>query len=101
LSASVIIGLSSQLRFFQGGRCNVTLGGGRSILLSYWCIQHIFYPNILYLSRKSGTFFTSNRIYCPVVIFWKGETDMYLRFDPMADLDDLIFDEDAGGPSER
>ena len=77
------------------------LGGGRSILLSYWCIQHIFYPNILYLSRKSGTFFTYNRIYCPVVNFWKGETDMYLRFDPMADLDDLIFDEDAGGPSER
>ena len=35
MSASVIIGLSSQLRFFQGERCNVTLGGGRSIQLSY------------------------------------------------------------------
>ena len=35
LSASVIIGLSSQLRFFQGERCNATLGGGRSIQLSY------------------------------------------------------------------
>ena len=35
MSASVIIGLSSQLRFFQGERCNVTLGGDRSILLSY------------------------------------------------------------------
>ena len=35
MSASVIIGLSSQLRFFQGERCNVTLGGDRSIQLSY------------------------------------------------------------------
>lgn len=35
LSAPVVIGLSSQLRFFQGERCNATLGGGRSIQLSY------------------------------------------------------------------
>ena len=27
--------LQSLIQFFSGGRCNVTLGGGRSILLSY------------------------------------------------------------------
>ena len=27
--------LQSHIQFFSGGRCNVTLGGGRSILLSY------------------------------------------------------------------
>ena len=30
-----MIGLSSQLRFFQGERCNVTLGGGPSIPVRY------------------------------------------------------------------
>ena len=35
MSASVIIGLSSQLSFFQGERCNATLGGECSIQLSY------------------------------------------------------------------
>ena len=27
--------LQSHIQFFSGGRCNVTLGGGRSIRLSY------------------------------------------------------------------
>ena len=27
--------LQSHIQFFSGGRCNVTLGGGRSIQLSY------------------------------------------------------------------
>ena len=51
MSASVIIGLSSQLRFFQGERCNVTLGGERSILLSYRDIYSIFglFPGFLEL----------------------------------------------------
>ena len=30
--------LQSHIQFFSGGRCNVTLGGGRSILLSYGCM---------------------------------------------------------------
>ena len=30
--------LQSLIQFFSGGRCNVTLGGGRSILLSYGCM---------------------------------------------------------------
>lgn len=31
----------------------------------------------------------------------KGEIDMRESNDPRMDLDDLIFDEDAGGPSDR
>ena len=52
------------------------------------------------LSRKYGTFFTLNRIYCPVVTL-KGDIDMCDWMDPIMDLDDWLFDEDAGGPSER
>ena len=33
--------LQSHIQFFSGGRCNVTLGGGRSILLSYRCLYEI------------------------------------------------------------
>ena len=33
--------LQSLIQFFSGGRCNVTLGGGRSILLSYRDIYEI------------------------------------------------------------
>ena len=33
--------LQSHIQFFSGGRCNVTLGGGRSILLSYRDIYEI------------------------------------------------------------
>ena len=33
--------------------------------------------------------------------FWKGDSGMRECNDPTVDLDDLIFDEDAGGPSER
>ena len=32
---------------------------------------------------------------------WKGAERMRECGDPNVDLDDLIFDEDAGGPSER
>jgi len=35
------------------------------------------------------------------VIFLKEVVFMRESNDPKADLDDLIFDEDAGGPSER
>lgn len=52
------------------------------------------------LSRKYGTFFILIRIYCPGV-FLKGENIMRQSSDPREDLDDLIFDEEDGGPSER
>ena len=34
--------LQSLIQFFSGGRCNVTLGGERSILLSYGDVYEIF-----------------------------------------------------------
>ena len=52
------------------------------------------------LSRKYGTFFRSYGIYCPGVFFERSAA-MYYSDDPNADLDDLIFDKDDGGPSER
>lgn len=60
----------------------------------------IYYPNNSELSRKNGTLFGCYRIYCPVD-HWKGAVNVRENDDPNVDLDDLIFDEDAGGPSER
>ena len=34
--------LQSHIQFFSGSRCNVTLGGGRSIQLSYGNIFEIY-----------------------------------------------------------
>lgn len=48
-------------------------------------IRHIFYLRKHILSSS----------------LWKGVIVMRESDDPRADLDDLIFDEDAGGPSER
>lgn len=61
---------------------------------------HIYYSNKFALSRKNGTLFSASRIYCPVGNR-KGAVFMRENSDPNADLEDLIFDEDAGGPSER
>ncbi len=47
------------------------------------------------------TFFRRNGIYYPVDYFQEGENLMSIPYDTLGDLDDLIFDEDAGGPSER
>ena len=52
------------------------------------------------MSRKYGTFFSTSYIYCQVAI-WKEVYGMLNWEDPAVDLDDLIFDEDAGGPSQR
>ncbi len=60
----------------------------------------LFYPNFMEVSRKSGTFFLPRRIYCPVGKR-KDVTAMRESNDPNADLDDLIFEEGDGGPSER
>ena len=48
--------LQSLIQFFSGGRCNVTLGGGRSIQLSYGdrypiIIQH--FADKIKLNRKA------------------------------------------------
>ena len=93
------------MKFSWGDRCNATLGGARSILVSYGGMltqfrAYIFYPKNVSVSRKSGTFFDANHIYC-YVAFLKEETDMFETTDPQADLEDLIFYPGDGGPSER
>ena len=50
--------------------------------------------------KKIGTFFSVYSIYCPVDSL-KGERKMYENGELGTDLDDLIFEKDAGGPSER
>ena len=46
------------------------------------------------------SFFTWPGIYCQECV-QKGGFMMRQTDDPYADLEDLLFDEDAGGPSER
>ena len=46
--------LQSHIQFFSGGRCNVTLGGGRSILLSYGNQLLISGEIFVYYMGKSG-----------------------------------------------
>ena len=81
------------------------LGGARSIQVSYGGMLpqfrvYIFYSKYCDLSRKSGTFFGISSIYCYIVIL-KGEITMRETNDPNADLDDLLFEPDDGGPSQR
>ena len=52
------------------------------------------------MSRKSGTFFGYVCIYCYVVCS-EGGIPMRESTNPYEDLEDLIFDPDAGGPSQR
>ena len=46
------------------------------------------------------SFFIGPGIYCQECV-QKGGLTMRETDDPYADLEDLLFDEDAGGPSER
>ena len=59
----------------------------------------VLYPKIKELSIKTDTFFTNRGIYYQEVL--TGGDNMWENEDRAADLDDLIFDEDDGGPSER
>ncbi len=82
------------------------LGGGCSIQLSYWRVFHSIVQNILLcVNRKSGDSFRFIFLLSTHILLRlqkkKGGTCMRQTNDPNADLDDLIFDEDAGGPSER
>ena len=86
-------------------RATFRLGGGCSIQLSYRRI------NTLALYRKKDGLSTGfgrpfRFIFRRVMhilsrVFWKGGFMMRETDDPNADLEDLLFDEDAGGPSER
>ena len=64
------------------------------------CTTGIFYSDYLWLSRKIVTFFAGNGIYCPIV-FLKGAFEMLSLLVEPGDLDDMIFDEYDGGPSDR
>ena len=82
------------------------LGGGCSIQLSYWRMFHSIVQNILLCvnckSHDSFRFiFRGPKHILLGLQKMKGGTSMRQTNDPYADLDDLIFDEDAGGPSER
>ena len=76
------------------------LGGGRSVQLSYWGIAQILYPNYRKLSINSGRFF-----YILCIYWWKshlkGESNLNESQENCMDIDDLIFSEEDGGPSER
>ena len=77
------------------------LGGGRSILLSYWRIYwNIVSENKTDVNCRDSTEFETLRCYTEALV-WKGGTAVKEGSDPYVDLDDLIYDEEDGGPSER
>ena len=61
---------------------------------------YLLYPKKRKLSTKNSTFFGVGRIYCPERELEGGDS-MRECDDYSVDLDDLIFDEDDGQPSER
>jgi len=58
------------------------------------------YRKKLCLSTKNRWFFAAAGIYCQELISMGGK-NMQECDDLTVDLDDLLFDKDAGGPSER
>ena len=77
------------------------LGGGRSILLSYWRIYwNIVSENKTDVNCRDSTVFEFFLCYTGCLVR-KGGTTVREGSDPYVDLDDLIFDEEDGGPSER
>ena len=60
----------------------------------------IFYPYFSVVSRKSADFLPLHA-YTVWQRFGKERKEMYESGKIGADLDDLIFEKDAGGPSER
>ena len=77
------------------------LGGGRSILLSYWGIHLLILPNFFTGVKKiRHIFYRSGHI---MLRSHQKGANIVMResSDPREDLDDLIFDQSDGGPSER
>ena len=77
------------------------LGGGRSILLSYWGMCGYYSTQINCSCQENTAHFFPPPEYTVLEYFERSNPSMYYSDDPNADLDDLIFEEDAGGPSER
>ena len=84
------------------------LGGGCSIQLSYWCIYwnivaekdaDVNLRNFLFWRYVLTTFLATAPY--TVTLAKKGGFSIMWRNGFCADLDDLIFDKDDGGPSER
>ena len=84
------------------------LGGGCSILLSYWriCILHcnekipLCQQKAVWILRWISLHFSVDYAYT-ITVAERRRASVRETNDPYADLDDLIFDEDDGGPSQR
>ena len=61
----------------------------------------LYSTQILFCCQENPAHFLAAGAYNAQVVFLKGGLAMRESTDPRADLDDLIFDEDAGGPSQR
>jgi hypothetical protein len=61
----------------------------------------IYSTQLFSACQENPAHFLSSEAYNAQVTFSKGDSFMRESNDPKADLEDLIFDEDAGGPSER
>ena len=75
------------------------LGGGRSIRLSYRRICDCIVPKKSFSVNKNRRFFRLSRHILAGELLRR--CNMWERDDPMADLEDLLFDEEEGRPSER
>ena len=76
------------------------LGGGRSILLSYWGVCNSIVPKIISAVNKNPAHFSPAASY--TVRSEKGGRMRMGEFsEPYIDLEDLLYDEDSGQPSQR
>ena len=76
------------------------LGGGCSIQLSYWGITNKLYRKKLRTSTEN-LHILRNALHILSGRPQKGGSNVRESDDPNTDLEDLIFDEEAGGPSQR
>ena len=61
----------------------------------------VYSTQLFSFCQENLTHFPQTFAYNAQVVFLKGAGSMRESNDPKADLEDLIFDEDAGGPSQR
>ena len=76
------------------------LGGGRSILLSYWGVCISIVPKNYSAVNKNPAHFLPGASYT-VRSGKGGRMRMGERTEPYIDLEDLLYDEDSGQPSQR
>jgi len=61
----------------------------------------VYFIQFPFVCQENTAHFLSACAYNAQVVFLKGANSMRESNDPRADLDDLIFDENDGGPSQR